>query len=506
MEEKQDVIKEKEKKIKFSEKASLFFRRKWLVDGTKTFLMLAIIVMAFIALNVSLESMDLPEYDITENKVFTLTEESKKVISNIGNDITIYTYGFAEDSTLMSFLNQYTEANSKIKVELLNEETNINLIKEYGLQSGYQVLVLVSGESKKIVDSSNFYTYDFQVGQSIDVTEQVVTNSILSLTEAEKPNVYFLTGHEEFSTQKDLVSLSLYLNNESFNAQNLNLITSDGVPEDCDVLMIASPKTDIAEQELQYIKDYIAKGGDIFFTLETLADTTSIPNAQAILAEYGATFENGYIMELDKNYAVESYPQIFTPQLNENNQITATIFSDDYMCLSYAARLTWQSEDVLASKNVTKESLITTSETAAFITELSKPVEEAITTANMGQHEIASLAQKTVKVKDAEGKEVDAVSKLVVSATGTFMSDYFIQQLSETQPLISFGSNKDFVLNSMSYLADRENFLTIRKDMATSTYAPTQTQNRIVLIVIFVVPLLIIVTGIVIWKYRKMRK
>ena len=86
------------------------------------------------------------------------------------------------------------------------------------------------------------------------------------------------------------------------------------------------------------------------------------------------------------------------------------------------------------------------------------------------------------------------------------MSDYYIQQLSESQPLLSFGSNKDFALNSFAFLSDRENSLTIRKDMATSTYTPTATQNRLVILVIFVVPVVILITGLVIWKYRKMRK
>ena len=495
----------KENKIKFSEKASLFFRRKWLVDGTKTFLIVAILIASFIALNLWVGTLDLPEIDVTENKVFTLTDASKDAVKSIENDIKIYAYGFAEDSTLMSFLKQYNEANPKITSEILTEETNINLIKEYGLQSGYQVLVLVSGDSKKIIDSSNFSTYDYTTFQTIDVTEQVVTNSILSLTEAEKPVIYFLLGHSELSLQKDITSLGLYLDNEAYTVQELNLLAKGAVPEDCDVLAIPSPKTDISEQEATLIKDYIAKGGDIFLTFETLAETVKVPNLQSVLAEYGATFENGYIMEINEEYCLENYPQIFVPQASPAHDITADIYTDSYMWISYASRITWQNESDLAAKNVTKETLLSTSDVAAFITDLSKQVDEALKTAKMGTHEIASIATKTVKVKDAEGKEKDESSKLVVCSTGTFMSDYYIQQLSESQPLLSFGSNKDFALNSFAFLSDRENSLTIRKDMATSTYTPTATQNRLVILVIFVVPVVILITGLVIWKYRKMR-
>ena len=59
-------------KVKFSEKISLALKRKWLVNGTKTFLIVAILVVAYIALNLTIEQLDLPEIDVTENKIYTL--------------------------------------------------------------------------------------------------------------------------------------------------------------------------------------------------------------------------------------------------------------------------------------------------------------------------------------------------------------------------------------------------------------------------------------------------
>ena len=132
MEENKEKV--QENKIKFSEKASLFFRRKWLVDSTKTFLIVAILIASYIALNLWIGTLDLPEIDVTENKVFTLTDASKEAVKKVENDIKIYAYGFEEDSSLMSFLKQYTETNPKITSEILTEETNINLINYGGSQ------------------------------------------------------------------------------------------------------------------------------------------------------------------------------------------------------------------------------------------------------------------------------------------------------------------------------------------------------------------------------------
>ena len=58
----------------------------------------------------------------------------------------------------------------------------------------------------------------------------------------------------------------------------------------------------------------------------------------------------------------------------------------------------------------------------------------------------------------------------------------------------------------MAYLGDKGNTLTIRKDMASSTYLPTEAQNRIVVTIIFAVPCIIIAIGIIIGAYRKKRK
>ena len=55
-------------KVKLSEKISLNLGRKIFVNSTKTFLIIAILVAAYIALNLGLQQVDLPKIDVTENK------------------------------------------------------------------------------------------------------------------------------------------------------------------------------------------------------------------------------------------------------------------------------------------------------------------------------------------------------------------------------------------------------------------------------------------------------
>ena len=86
------------------------------------------------------------------------------------------------------------------------------------------------------------------------------------------------------------------------------------------------------------------------------------------------------------------------------------------------------------------------------------------------------------------------------------MTDLKVQGLSDALPAVYIRNNKDLMLNGVAALSDKEDIITIRKDMSSSTYAPTQVQNTIVLAIIFAVPLLIIVVGVCVGIYRKRKR
>ena len=62
------------------------------------------------------------------------------------------------------------------------------------------------------------------------------------------------------------------------------------------------------------------------------------------------------------------------------------------------------------------------------------------------------------------------------------------------------------MLNSIAYLTDRGDTIRIRKDTGYVTYTATQMQDNIVRLIIFAVPIMIIIAGIVIWQIRRRKK
>lgn len=496
-----------ENKVKFSEKLAITFKRKWLVTKTKTFLIVAILFATYIAINLWASKTELPVFDATENKIYSLTDASKKAIEKIDQDVTMYVYGHVEEEPLIDLLNQYTKINEKIKYEIITEESNYDLIKEYGLQEGYTILIMKSGESKKIIDTStDFVTYDYTTYQAVDTTEQTLTNSMLGLITENKPKVYFVQGHGEYDNTR-INWLTTQLNNEAYETSFVSLPTAGKVPDDCDILAIISPSSDLLELEAQYIKDYINKGGNIFFSMDVVAQDIKFPNLQSVLDLYGVTVKNGYALEYKLNRQLSETPYIFMPEVSSTHQITKDIYTDSSpntaIWLVYAAKLEYHADSVLKDLKVTKENLLKTSEETAFIKDLNVDLETAAKTAETGVVEIASILSKDVTTpEDKEEKK----SELIIVSSASFISDYTVSELNQSYPLSWLGSNSDFVINSMAYLAGKDNILTIRKDFSTSTYTPTMIQNLIVIILVVGIPLLIILIGVIVWAYRKRRK
>ena len=116
---KTEKVSKKDKKVKKEkpEKPNKFIetiKKKWLINGTKTFLLVVIILGIFIGISVLMKKLNLTPIDLTEDKLFTLTSESKEKVKDIDKDINIYFVGYSDDDSTLDLAKQYTKANEKI--------------------------------------------------------------------------------------------------------------------------------------------------------------------------------------------------------------------------------------------------------------------------------------------------------------------------------------------------------------------------------------------------------
>lgn len=489
---------------KVKEPLSLKIKKKWLKSKPTTALIVLVLITVFIVLNLWIATIDLAQIDLTENKVYSLTEQSIEIIKGVDKEVRLYAYGYVEDSSLVDLLKQYCRENDNITFEILTEETNKGKVEEYGLTDNYPVVVVEVDKSSTILDGqSEFNSYDYTTGQSVDLTEQKITNAILNLTIEEKAKVYILAGHEEY-TEVEMSILTTYLENEAYEYETINLLTKSNIPEDCDVLLIMSPNKDLLDNEVAIIMNYINNGGNIIYTKDTEENGKKYPNYQKILDLYGLAVENGYVYETKSTAMVAEYPNIVMPQIEQYSDITSEIYSDGgYLLFPYAQKIIKANEEKATDLNVKYETLLKSSEKSYYVTDVSANISTVIPKAKQGSFELALVATKTI---NSDSKDKQKESKIIVIGNGMFISDTIVNVISSNYPISFMGNNKDFMMNSIAYLTDRSDKVTIRKEMNNSTYAPTEQQDTIVKLVIFGIPVLIIVAGIIVWNVRKNKK
>jgi len=278
----------------FKEKLSLKFRKRLISNRMNTFILVLFLIVLFIGVNMFANSKDLAQIDVTENKLYSLTQASKDQLAHLDKDINIYIYGFTEDNVYVNLVKQYAAYSDKIHYEIVTEETNYEVVTKYELSnSNYNAFVVVCGDrDKTLYPDYEFSSYDNETGDTIDITEETITNAILNVSTDDPVKVYFAAGNGEYTTS-EITGLITYLEAQVYECEELNLLSVTEIPEDCDILAILDPTEDFNEDEANAVKSYINKGGNIFFGMFKQSETAQFPNLQSILDLYGVTIDFG---------------------------------------------------------------------------------------------------------------------------------------------------------------------------------------------------------------------
>ena len=472
-------------------------KKKWLRSIALTILLFAIIVAAYLVINFVVKQANFTDFDFTKEKIYSISQATEDKLQNLDKDVTISVYNmyqYVED-----FAYKYANLNDHIKVEKLeNLNAKTDWKTNYGVTDTSAFVVIQTEDREKILFNSDFYTYDYTTYEEIDTTEEAITNAILDVTIEEKPKIYFLTGHNLYS-EDYFQYLQMSLEDEANEVESIDLLTTGSVPEDCQVLVITALQEDITEKERDAILDYIEQGGEILLLMDPNLNKIEMPNFQDVLDEYGVSISDGYLLEGDANQMMAGAPNYIIAPISSSSEIVKNISMGLNICLINSGKLDFASTEELEEKNVTLETLATVSDQAFYRTDLESSSETKIDSDE-------DAAGATVAAMLTKEVDEDNTSKLIVFANTAFATNVQIDPQYYILAITNY-NNEDVLLNSVSYLTQREDNITIRKDSeAVTTYNVTEMQTRIVLGLIFSIPILIVVIGIVVWQLRRRKK
>lgn len=471
-------------------------KKRWLISGTNTLLLIAILVAIVILINSVVQSLELTPIDCTSNKEYTLTKESKERVSKIQNDVNIYFVGYEDSATQVSLAKQYNKANNKLNIEVIDTNQRTDIASKYNVTNDSKAIIVENGEKSKTLYSDDLYTYDSSY-QTIDLTEEKITSAILNVTSEKIANVYFLSGYSDYSLDYSggMYYLSSYLKDEVLNYQTLDMLIKGSIPDDCDTLVITTPNKDFDELTTNEITKYINNGGKILWLNSSYAESKDLPNVNKILALYGIEpFEVGYIYETDSSRKALGYESCIVEDLGSTD--IAKKLTD--VVLLNATKINVNTDE-LSNLNVEQQVIISTPSTSYFRKNISN------TSSSSDMDEQGGFTVGGIYTKKISSETEEKESKLVIFGDNNFISD--IQLTSQTNPMVFLANNKDLMLNSIAYLTNNDQDITIRKDYTKSSdFTPTDSQKLTIVRIIFMVPIAIILLGFIVWQARRRKK
>ena len=307
------------------------------------------------------------EFDLSEAKMYTLGDSSKKLVQSLDQDVTVYYLceTGSEDAILTKLLDHYADESSHFRWEQKDPAIYPTFAAQYGASDvSTGSLIVVSGENNVVLDAADLYEYDYSdyyTTGSANVTfggEKQITSAIYKLTAAEETYAYYTTNHGE---QALTSSLTEALEAQNITAQPLDLLTST-IPDDCDLLIINDPTSDFASDglvdEISQLQTYLENGGRVLLTTNGYDET---PNLDAVMAQFGLAREAGLVVEGDSSHALYGYPYSLFPDYGTTDESTALdgVNRSTHVMLSVAQGIT-----VTETDGVTAESLLNTSEDA----------------------------------------------------------------------------------------------------------------------------------------------
>ncbi len=482
----------------FQESLKTAVKTKHFRLGTYTAATTAIVLAILVAVNLLVSA--LPETytqpDLSGSGLYDLSEQTETLIGGLEQDVTVYWIvqdGY-EDDTLQKTLTRYEDLSKHIRVEKVDPVANPNFAYQYTADDLYNnSLIVTNADASKSRYVSYYDIYETSYDEDYNTVseyngEGALTSAVNFVTSDAQTKVYYLSGHGEDELPSNLVSS---LENENISLTQLNLLTEETVPADCEPLLVYSPASDLSQDEIDKIEAYLAENGSLM--LFTDCDSEDLPRLHDMMEKRGVKAVDGMVVEGDSSHYMSNYPNYLIPQI-ESHAITEPLISGNYyvlMPIAQGLEITAQT-DSTENADVNVTALLTTTADA-----YSKAKGIQATNAEKEEGDLAADADGFALAVAVTDQTDTGESKLVWITSSTLAE-------SQIDQLVS-GGNTDFVTNAMGWLCEMEDTISIHAKTISYEYLTlTSAQSgRWTLVMVVLIPVAVLTGGIVVWLKRR---
>jgi len=446
-----------------------FFSKRSSQLGTNTTI-LSVAVLAILVIVNFVGFRHHKRFDLTTEKLYTLSDQTKQVVGGLQKDVTIVRFDKSPNAALDDQMAEYTSLSRHLKFQNIDPQQKPEVAQQYGATRMGDV-ILASGLRKEHLETGA-------------TSEEDITGAIIKVTQDKVKTVCFVTGHGEKSLTDDgedgYSHLDAGLKKENYVTRTLNLVSENGVASDCSVVVVAGPTQQFFPQEAEMLNQYLAGSGKGLI----LVDPQTDPKLGEIFQAWNTNVGDNVVID---SSGVGSL-------LGAGPAIPlVTTFGESPITKNFARSMTF----FPLARTV---SIADKSKTDPQIVELLKTSPQSFTVPNLkqGQNKLTfnpdtagPLSLGVAASRKAEGGE----ARVVVIGNSTFAAN----------PYVGLQKNGDLFYNTIDWLAQDENLISIRpKSQTNRRVTLTQGQSSaLTWLDLIILPGIVIFSGVYIWWKRR---
>jgi ABC-type uncharacterized transport system involved in gliding motility auxiliary subunit len=436
-------------------------------------------------------------WDLTAAKQFSISDQTRKVLQGLQKPVHIRVFDRSEGfPRFRERLDEYQYVSKQVSVEYLDMERRPALANQFQVQTPGTVVIEYEGRTEKVTSDG----------------EQELTNGLIKVVEGKQHKIYFVQGHGEKATdgsdRTGYSTIAASLTSGNFITDKLVLAQQKDVPADASILIVAGPKTDFFPAEVDTLKRYLSKGGKIFFMLDPpdRADAPPLTNLAALVKDWGIEIGTNVVVDvsgmgqlLGTDVSVPVAAKYESHPITEHfNLITAYPLARSVTAVAGGTNGHTAQNLVDTSANSWAESdikeLTTSGKVARELDKGDKPGPvslAAAVSAPAGDATPPPAPSDPAKPEDAAKPE----TRIAVFGDSDFVTNGYL----------GIPGNRDLFLNTVNWLAQQENLISIRpREAGSSTLSLTaDAAQRIFWLSILIIPGLILAAGVQTWWRRR---
>ncbi len=440
-------------------------------------------------------------WDWTATHRHSLAEQSIKAVKAFpkGLSATVYVQEQGEQRTqLATLLEKYRVANTELLVRFVDPDLDPASARQADVAM-YGTIVLRAGEkTEKVTESS----------------EESLTNALIRLAKGSTKTVRFVSGHGEHAFQDRGEAASdkgghvgqerlaytkavALLKGEGYRVAALNLAEVEKIPEETVAIVLAGPRTPLLPVEVERLQIWWEAGGRILL----MSDPNTQTGLEPLLKSYGITLLDGMVIDPVARLFGGGMTTPLVNQYDGDHPITSGLQAASFFPEARGLRLEDPSGDKTAdhanaASPPTLVRLLSGAERgwlkakqAGDVRKAGDPLDASALEFNAATDQKGPILLGVTIQKEKK--------RMVVVGNSNFAADAYV----------SFSGNTDLFLNMVRWLAEDENFIAIKPREVTDSGLMLPQNSGILLFagLILGVPLMLLVTGIVIWRRRKLR-